>query len=30
MKNIKLTWADLAKAHGLQAIEDYLKTKQIL
>ena len=23
-------WADLAKAHGLEAIEDYLKTKQIL
>lgn len=23
-------WADLAKAHGLQAIEDYLKTKKLL
>ena len=23
-------WADLAKAHGLQAIEDYLKTKNLL
>ena len=23
-------WADLAKAHGLQAIEDYLKQKQLL
>ena len=23
-------WADLAKAHGLQAIEDYLKTKNLM
>ena len=23
-------WADLAKAHGLKAIEDYLIEKQIL
>jgi len=23
-------WADLAKAHGLQVIEDYLKEKQLL
>jgi hypothetical protein len=23
-------WADLAKAHGLQAIEDYLKSKNLL
>ena len=30
MKSIKFTWADLAKAHGLKAIEDYLKQKQLL
>ena len=30
MKNIKLIWADLAKEHGLSAIEDYLKEKNIL
>ncbi len=30
MKSIKFTWADLAKAHGLQAIEDYLKTKNLM
>jgi hypothetical protein len=23
-------WADLAKEHGIQAIEDYLKQKQLL
>lgn len=30
MKNIKLTWADLAKTHGLDAIEDYLTEKGLL
>ena len=30
MRSIKHTWADLAKAHGLQSIEDYLKQKHIL
>jgi hypothetical protein len=30
MRSIKHTWADLAKVHGLQAIENYLKTKNLL
>lgn len=30
MKNIKLIWADLAKEHGLEAVEQYLKEKQLL
>jgi hypothetical protein len=30
MRSIKHTWADLAKVHGLQAIEKYLKQKSIL
>lgn len=30
MRSTKPTWADLAKEHGLEAIEKYLKEKQIL
>lgn len=30
MRSIKPTWADLAKEHGLGAIESYLKEKQLL
>ena len=30
MRSIKPTWADLAKMHGLEAIQDYLKQKQLL
>ena len=30
MKSIEFTWADLAKTHGLKAIEDYLKEKELL
>jgi hypothetical protein len=30
MKSIEFTWADLAKAHGMIAIEDYLKKKELL
>ena len=30
MRSIKHTWADIAKAHGLKAIETYLKSKNLL
>jgi hypothetical protein len=30
MRNLLITWADLAKAHGMKAIEDYLKEKELL
>lgn len=30
MKNIKLTWADLAKIYGMKTVEQILKQKGIL
>jgi len=30
MRNLLNTWADLARAHGMQAIEDYLKQKELI
>jgi hypothetical protein len=30
MRSIKHTWADLAKVHGLKAIEKYLTQKEII
>jgi hypothetical protein len=30
MRNLLNIWSDLARAHGMKAIEDYLKEKQLL
>ena len=30
MRNLLNIWSDLGKAHGMEAIENYLKEKQLL